>query len=182
MSASSLDRTHRARKRFGQNFLVDQGIIQQIVNSINPQPDDALVEIGPGQGAITAPLLAAAKKLSVVEIDRDLIAILTEKFHHQGLTIHEGDALNFDFPALAEKLGKPSLRVVGNLPYNISTPLLFHLLGQKTAIQDMHFMLQKRGGRPASRRTRSKKLWPAEHHDPVPLPGNAAVYCAAPRL
>lgn len=133
--------SHRARKRFGQNFLHDPGVIQRIVQSIGPQPDQRVVEIGPGQGAITLPLLQACRRLDVVELDRDLVEPLAEKAAGLGtLVIHQADALRFDFSTLAQS-GK--LRVVGNLPYNISTPLLFHLLAQSSYIQDMHFMLQK---------------------------------------
>jgi 16S rRNA (adenine1518-N6/adenine1519-N6)-dimethyltransferase len=132
---------HRARKRFGQNFLHDPGVIQRIVHSISPQPGQRVVEIGPGQGAITLPLLQACGRLDVVELDRDLVQPLAQKASGLGtLVIHQADALRFDFSALAQG-GK--LRVVGNLPYNISTPLLFHLLAQSGYIQDMHFMLQK---------------------------------------
>lgn len=133
---------HQARKRFGQNFLVDDQIIQSIVRAVNPKAGDSLVEIGPGQGAITGLLLAACPNLQVVELDRDLIPILQRKFaQHPGLKIHEADALAFDFSQLVPAGG--SLRVVGNLPYNISTPLLFHLLSYEGLIRDMHFMLQK---------------------------------------
>ncbi|OEY65715.1 16S rRNA (adenine(1518)-N(6)/adenine(1519)-N(6))-dimethyltransferase RsmA [Marinobacter sp. X15-166B] len=133
---------HQARKRFGQNFLHDPGVIERIVRSINPQPDDAMVEIGPGLGALTEELLAATPNLSVVELDRDLIPVLRTKFfNYPGLTIHEADALQFDFRQLVTD-GRP-LRIVGNLPYNISTPLIFHLLSQAGVVQDMHFMLQK---------------------------------------
>jgi 16S rRNA (adenine1518-N6/adenine1519-N6)-dimethyltransferase len=132
---------HRPRKRFGQNFLHDPGIIGKIVAAINPRPDESLVEIGPGQGAITLPLLEAAGKLTVVELDRDLILPLQTRCREAGeLTVHNADALRLDFCSLAD--GTP-LRVVGNLPYNISTPLLFHLLDQHHCIRDMHFMLQK---------------------------------------
>jgi len=133
--------THRARKRFGQNFLHDATIIRRIVQSVNPQPGQALVEIGPGQGAITLPLLQACGHLEVIELDRDLIEPLARKTAAAGtLIIHQADALKFDFRALAQDR---KLRLVGNLPYNISTPLLFHLLSQSDYIQDMHFMLQK---------------------------------------
>ncbi|MGH1471009.1 MAG: 16S rRNA (adenine(1518)-N(6)/adenine(1519)-N(6))-dimethyltransferase RsmA [Cellvibrionaceae bacterium] len=135
---------HTPRKRFGQNFLTDSGIIEKIVGSIAPKPTDNLVEIGPGQGAITIPLLALCSQLNVVELDRDLVArlnILKEK--KPGLTIHQGDALSFDFSLLASAEEKKSLRVLGNLPYNISTPLIFHLLTFSALIKDMHFMLQK---------------------------------------
>ena len=132
---------HRPRKRFGQHFLHDPGIIARIVATIHPAPGDTLVEIGPGQGAITLPLLAAAGRLAVVELDRDLITPLRDRCHGAGeLTVYHRDALRFDFCALADD---GSLRVVGNLPYNISTPLLFHLLDQQRCIADMHFMLQK---------------------------------------
>lgn len=133
--------THRARKRFGQNFLHDAAIVQRIVQAISPQPGQALVEIGPGQGAITLPLLQACGQLDVVELDRDLVAPLARKAAPAGtLIIHQADALKFDFRTLAQDR---KLRLVGNLPYNISTPLLFHLLAQSDYIQDMHFMLQK---------------------------------------
>lgn len=133
---------HRPRKRFGQNFLHDQGTIRHIIAAIDPQPGDNLLEIGPGRGAITRHLLQAAGRLQVVELDRDLLEPLTQLAAGLGeLTIHNADALKFDFAALAS-LGHP-LRVVGNLPYNISTPLLFHLLDQSSRIQDMHFMLQR---------------------------------------
>jgi len=132
---------HRARKRFGQNFLHDPGVIQRIIQVIGPQPGEKLVEIGPGQGAITLPLLKACHQLHVVELDRDLIAPLAQQAAGVGeLLIHQNDALRFDFSSLADG---QKLRIVGNLPYNISTPLLFHLLSQSGSIQDMHFMLQK---------------------------------------
>lgn len=132
---------HRARKRFGQNFLSDPNIIRKIVEAIRPQSDDRVVEIGPGLGALTEPLLERLAHLHVVEIDRDLIARLHERWPAERVTVHEGDALKFDFGALAD-CGK-ALRVVGNLPYNISTPLLFHLAGFAGAVRDMTFMLQK---------------------------------------
>ncbi|MFM2287170.1 MAG: hypothetical protein RL684_313 [Pseudomonadota bacterium] len=133
----------RARRRFGQNFLHDPLVISRIVAAIRPQAGDALVEIGPGMGALTRPLLAAAGRLEVVEIDRDLAASLRSEFAGDArFALHEADALEFDFAAHSASLGLP-LRVVGNLPYNISTPLLFHLLGSAHAIHDMHFMLQK---------------------------------------
>lgn len=133
--------SHRARKRFGQNFLHDPGVIRRIIQAVSPQPGQRLVEIGPGQGAITLPLLRACGQLDVVELDRDLIEPLAHKAAGLGkLVIHQADALQFDFSALA---GQEKLRVVGNLPYNISTPLLFHLLTQSDYIEDMHFMLQK---------------------------------------
>ena len=129
---------HVARKRFGQNFLVSPGVVAKIVDAIHPLADDTLVEIGPGLGALTEPLLARLDHLHVVEIDRDLIARLRERFPRERLTIHEGDALAFDFASLAH-----DLRVVGNLPYNISTPLLFHLAACAGGVRDMHFMLQR---------------------------------------
>ncbi|MCG8668879.1 MAG: 16S rRNA (adenine(1518)-N(6)/adenine(1519)-N(6))-dimethyltransferase RsmA [Pseudomonadales bacterium] len=134
---------HKARKRFGQNFLHDPNIIANIVSAINPKSEDLLVEIGPGLGAITSELIEPLAQLHVVELDRDLIPFLIAKFEHTGkLNIHQADALSFDFSELTGDSGK-KLRVVGNLPYNISTPLIFHLLEQSQHIQDMHFMLQK---------------------------------------
>jgi 16S rRNA (adenine1518-N6/adenine1519-N6)-dimethyltransferase len=130
---------HIARKRFGQNFLIDQQVIADIVNAVAPRRDDCVVEIGPGLGALTDPLLKRLDLLHVVEIDRDIIARLKQRYSPAKLIIHEGDALAFDFGALAE--GK--LHIVGNLPYNISTPLLFHLAGFAERVYDMHFMLQK---------------------------------------
>ena len=132
---------HRARKRFGQNFLHDPGVIQRIVDQIYPQPDQHLVEIGPGQGALTKQLLDIVGKMEVIELDRDLIPILQQRFG-SALIIHQADALQFDFCSL-QKEPDEKLRVVGNLPYNISTPLLFHLMEQSHCIRDMHFMLQK---------------------------------------
>jgi 16S rRNA (adenine1518-N6/adenine1519-N6)-dimethyltransferase len=133
---------HVARRRFGQNFLSDPNTIARIVSAIRPQADEIMVEIGPGLGALTAPLIGGLGHLHVVEIDRDLIARLHERFDAAQLTVHEGDALKFDFAALAGALGA-NLRVVGNLPYNISTPLLFHLAGVADHLRDMIFMLQK---------------------------------------
>ncbi|MGB5339843.1 MAG: 16S rRNA (adenine(1518)-N(6)/adenine(1519)-N(6))-dimethyltransferase RsmA [Gammaproteobacteria bacterium] len=133
--------SHRPRKRFGQNFLHDPAIIGKIITVLQPRPNDHLVEIGPGKGAITLPLLEAAGRLEVIELDRDLVAPLVERCRESGtLTVHNADALTFDFCRLA---GSRHLRIVGNLPYNISTPLLFHLLVQHRCIVDMHFMLQK---------------------------------------
>ena len=123
---------HRARKRFGQNFLHDPGVIMRIVQAINPKAGESLVEIGPGQGALTWPLLEELGQLHAVELDRNLIAMLSEQASQYGeLVLHNADALKFDFSALSS--GKP-LRIVGNLPYNISTPLLFHLLSQAECI------------------------------------------------
>lgn len=133
---------HRARKRFGQNFLRDTGVISRIVRSIRPKAGDHLVEIGPGQGAITELLLEAVGQLDAIELDRDLVpGLRAQFFNYPDFTIHQADALKFDFAAL--KGDGPQLRVVGNLPYNISTPLIFHLLSYEGVIRDMHFMLQK---------------------------------------
>jgi 16S rRNA (adenine1518-N6/adenine1519-N6)-dimethyltransferase len=133
--------THKARKRFGQNFLQDPVVIQRIVQAIDPKPGQRLVEIGPGQGAITLPLLRVCQRLEVIELDRDLIEPLARQAATTGqLIIRQQDALRFDFSTLSDG-GK--IRAVGNLPYNISTPLLFHLLDQSDIIEDMHFMLQK---------------------------------------
>jgi 16S rRNA (adenine1518-N6/adenine1519-N6)-dimethyltransferase len=133
----------RARKRFGQHFLHDPEVIGRIIACIGARPGEALLEIGPGLGALTAGLLAAAGALDVVEIDRDLAAALHQQYAHQpALRIHTADALDFDYGALALERGQP-LRVVGNLPYNISTPLLFRLLAYSEHLRDMHFMLQK---------------------------------------
>ena len=133
---------HRARKRFGQNFLHDAGIIHRILRAIYARPDQHLLEIGPGQGAITEGLLGSGARLDVIELDQDLIPLLKMRFGlDPKFTLHQGDALKFDFASLVE--GGEKLRVVGNLPYNISTPLIFHLLDHAAVIEDMHFMLQK---------------------------------------
>ena len=132
---------HVARKRFGQNFLVDTQVIGSILAAIAPRRDDLIVEIGPGLGALTAPLIERLDRLHAVEIDRDIVARLRRRFPAEQLVLHEGDALSFDFGALA--VGDQVLRVVGNLPYNISTPLLFHLAQFADQVYDMHFMLQK---------------------------------------
>ena len=133
--------SHRPRKRFGQNFLHDPVVINKIISAIHPLPTDVLVEIGPGQGAITYPLLRATGRLTVIELDRDLVEPLKQNAAGPGeLIVHNADALSFDFCGLGES---EQLRVIGNLPYNISTPLLFHLLDQHHCIRDMHFMLQK---------------------------------------
>lgn len=129
--------SHQAKKRFGQNFLVDEQIIADIVRAIRPEPDDNMVEIGPGLGALTRPLLKQLNKLHVVEIDRDIISRLKTDYPQDKIVIHEGDALQFDFATLAAPL-----RIVGNLPYNISSPLLFHFADCAARITDMHFMLQ----------------------------------------
>ncbi|MDD5581570.1 MAG: 16S rRNA (adenine(1518)-N(6)/adenine(1519)-N(6))-dimethyltransferase RsmA [Methylobacter sp.] len=133
---------HNPRKRFGQNFLQDQTVIYDIISSIQTKPGEHWVEIGPGLGALTAPLLSEGVRLDVIELDRDLVALLKEQFKQKNqLQIHSADALKFDFSALAEENEK--LRIIGNLPYNISTPLMFHLLDNAYCIEDMHFMLQK---------------------------------------
>jgi 16S rRNA (adenine1518-N6/adenine1519-N6)-dimethyltransferase len=129
---------HTPRKRFGQNFLIDDGIIHAIVNAIHPQAGETVVEIGPGLGALTRPLLERLPHLHAVELDRDIVARLRKAWPAARLTIHEGDALKFDFGVLGQ-----DLRIVGNLPYNISTPLLFHLMEFAAQIRDMTFMLQK---------------------------------------
>ena len=133
---------HKARKRFGQNFLRDAQLIDRIVRAINPAETDALIEIGPGQGALTKPLIQSCPKLQVIEIDRDLIPILLAQFaSYRDFKIHQQDVLKFDFGELISD--GQSLRIVGNLPYNISTPLIFHLLNYSKSMTDMHFMLQK---------------------------------------
>ena len=152
---------HIAKKRFGQNFLTDQGVISSLVDAISPQPDDLMVEIGPGLGALTKPLLQNLNLLHVVEVDRDIIAWMQEEYAKNNIVIHNADALKFDFgsllpsPLVGEGLGqceiaqrgeiaeRGKIRVTGNLPYNISTPILFHLLDNVAHIIDMHFMLQK---------------------------------------
>ncbi|VVE53101.1 16S rRNA (adenine(1518)-N(6)/adenine(1519)-N(6))-dimethyltransferase [Pandoraea iniqua] len=134
---------HVARKRFGQNFLVDMGVIDDIVGVISPRTDDLMVEIGPGLGALTTPLAEWLAHLHVVELDRDLVARLTRKFGDR-VTVHAGDALDFDFGSLVpeDRSDESPLRIVGNLPYNISSPLLFHLMRFATQVRDQHFMLQ----------------------------------------
>ncbi|HLR16321.1 MAG TPA: 16S rRNA (adenine(1518)-N(6)/adenine(1519)-N(6))-dimethyltransferase RsmA [Alcanivoracaceae bacterium] len=133
---------HKARKRFGQHFLTDHNIIHKLVRHIMPRADDLMVEIGPGQGALTRPLLDEVDHLHAVELDRDLIALLERQINPQRLTVHAADALRFDFQQLVPQRER-ALRVVGNLPYNISTPLMFHLIEQLDVVKDMHFMLQK---------------------------------------
>ncbi|WP_255992161.1 16S rRNA (adenine(1518)-N(6)/adenine(1519)-N(6))-dimethyltransferase RsmA [Chitinolyticbacter albus] len=136
--------SHIPRKRFGQNFLQDQGVIADIVNAVSPHPGEAVVEIGPGLAALTAPLITRAGRLHAVEIDRDIVAHLQQRFSPDELVIHNVDAMKFDFGALADGIAPGGkLRLVGNLPYNISTPLLFHLASFADRIADMHFMLQK---------------------------------------
>jgi len=182
---------HVARKRFGQNFLVSQEVIARIISAIAPQPGETVIEIGPGLGALTQPLLEHVEHLHVVEIDRDLIARLRERFTPSRLTIHEGDALKFDYGSLATCESR--LRIVGNLPYNISTPLLFHLAEYADRVGDMHFMLQKEvvdrmvsapGGREYGRlsvmlqsRFAMERLFlvPPDAFDPVPKVASAIV-------
>jgi 16S rRNA (adenine1518-N6/adenine1519-N6)-dimethyltransferase len=154
---------HIAKKRFGQNFLTDQSVIASLIDAISPQADDLMVEIGPGLGALTKPLLQKLNLLHVVEVDRDIIAWMQKEYANKAIEIHNADALKFDFaslllpsPLVGEGLGErgemadrgnsanqSKIRVTGNLPYNISTPILFHLLDNVNAITDMHFMLQK---------------------------------------
>jgi 16S rRNA (adenine1518-N6/adenine1519-N6)-dimethyltransferase len=126
-------RPHRVRRRFGQHFLHDPRVLARIVEAIGPSPQDFIVEIGPGEGALTRPLVSKAGKIEVIELDRDLAAALTD----ESIRVHEADALEFDFSAFPA-----GMRVVGNLPYNISTPLLFHLARYAERVRDMHFMLQ----------------------------------------
>jgi 16S rRNA (adenine1518-N6/adenine1519-N6)-dimethyltransferase len=133
---------HIPRKRFGQNFLTDQAVLHDIIRAIDPRPDDIMVEIGPGLGAMTRLLLDSLNQLHVVELDRDLVARLQKTFDPDKLIIHAGDALQFDFASIAASPGE-KLRVVGNLPYNISSPLLFHLTEVAPRVRDQHFMLQK---------------------------------------
>ncbi|NBW68594.1 MAG: 16S rRNA (adenine(1518)-N(6)/adenine(1519)-N(6))-dimethyltransferase RsmA [Betaproteobacteria bacterium] len=131
---------HQARKRFGQHFLTDTFVIEQIVSAIAPSAGEQMVEIGPGLAALTQPLVERLGQLTVIELDRDLVLRLQT---HPQLHVIASDVLRVDFTELAKTLETPSLRVVGNLPYNISTPILFHLLTHVNAIQDQHFMLQK---------------------------------------
>jgi len=129
--------SHRPRKRFSQNFLIDEGVINAIVSAVAPRAGDTMIEIGPGLAALTRPLAQVVRPLHVVEIDRDIVARLRSTFPPESLVIHEGDALELDFAALG-----PELRVVGNLPYHISTPILFHLAEAARALRDVHVMLQ----------------------------------------
>lgn len=134
---------HKHKKRFGQNFLNNERIIQQIIAAIAPKPDQHLVEIGPGEAALTLPLLEQVAHLDIIEIDNDLIGPLTQKLgHYPAFHLHHADALSFDY-GLLKAPSSPTLRIVGNLPYNISSPLLFHLMNYAESIEDMHFMLQK---------------------------------------
>ncbi|RBA23260.1 16S rRNA (adenine(1518)-N(6)/adenine(1519)-N(6))-dimethyltransferase RsmA [Herminiimonas fonticola] len=133
---------HIPRKRFGQNFLTDDGVLHNIILAIDPQPQDTMVEIGPGLAAMTRLLLQGVDQMHVVELDRDLVERLKKTFDPKKLIIHSADALQFDFSSIAVPAGS-KLRVVGNLPYNISSPLLFHLAEMAPHVQDQHFMLQK---------------------------------------
>ncbi|HEY1043098.1 MAG TPA: 16S rRNA (adenine(1518)-N(6)/adenine(1519)-N(6))-dimethyltransferase RsmA [Telluria sp.] len=133
---------HIARKRFGQNFLKDDHVLTSIIDSIGPREGDTMVEIGPGLAAMTNLLLKQLPHMHVVELDRDLVARLEKQYPREKLTVHSGDALKFDFGSIPVPEGK-KLRVVGNLPYNISSPLLFHLADYADVIEDQHFMLQK---------------------------------------
>lgn len=144
MTDTSILQRPPRRKRFGQHFLHDPSVLERIVRAVDPQPGERIVEIGPGGGALTQLLLeSGCEELDAVEIDRDLANLLPIRFaSYKGFTLHQGDALEFDFGALARSRGG-TLRVVGNLPYNISTPLLFHLLQSSASIQDMHVMLQR---------------------------------------
>ena len=137
-SSGGAARAHVPRKRFGQHFLHDPGVLRRIVDTIAPAPDDVVIEIGPGEGALTRVLLARLPRLTTIEIDRDLAARLAEEFPAERLTIHCADALEFDFSTLA-----PGARLIGNLPYNISTPLLFRVAEHAARFRDMHFMLQR---------------------------------------
>ena len=145
MSTSRQHQGHFARKRFGQNFLVDVGVIDSIVRAIGPEAGQRMVEIGPGLGALTEPLIeriaVPGSPMHAVELDRDLIVRLQKRFGER-LALHAGDALAFDFASLVETREKPTLRIVGNLPYNISSPLLFHLIDFAPLVVDQHFMLQ----------------------------------------
>ena len=131
---------HAPRKRFGQHFLTDGSVLQRIAEAVSPRPGERLVEIGPGLGALTAVLLQRTERLEAVEIDRDLVARLRQRWPEPALVVHEADALAFDFTALA---GDGRIRLIGNLPYNISSPLLIGLLEHRACIVDAHFMLQK---------------------------------------
>ena len=183
----------KARKRFGQNFLHDQGVIDDIVSAIDPQKGQHIVEIGPGRAAITLPLLKAGDQLDVIELDRDLVPLLREKLaDYPHLTIHQADALQFDYRQLVNN--NEQLRIIGNLPYNITTPLLFHLLAQSAVIEDMCFMLQREVVERICAQAGSKRygrlsimvqyqceasllfIVPAEAFDPVPKVESAIIY------
>lgn len=193
MQHSSKDRYPQARKRFGQNFLHDDSVIDAIISAINVNREQHIVEIGPGRGALTAPLIASGALLDVVELDRDLIPILTAQFsQNPQFHIHQADALKFDYRALSRAYEK--LRVIGNLPYNITTPLLFHLLSQSDVIEDMCFMLQREVvericAEPGSKRYGRLSIMiqyqcdaellflvPPEAFDPIPKVESAIIY------
>lgn len=141
MTTSRLNPAHRAKKHLGQNFLHDRGVVDRIVLAIDPRPGDRLVEIGPGQGALTFPLLDRHRALTAIEFDRDLLQPLADAARSHGeLTLIAADVLGVDFSALA---GDAQIRLAGNLPYNLSSPILFHALDHAPAVRDMHFMLQK---------------------------------------
>ena len=129
---------HRPRRRFSQNFLIDRSYIDRIVRAIAPRKDDHIVEIGPGRGALTEPLLGAVAQMDVIEIDRDDALLLKQRFSGTALTIHPADVLDFDFRSIGD-----GLRIVGNLPYHISTPILFAVDAIWDSVRDCHFMLQK---------------------------------------
>ena len=183
----------KARKRFGQNFLHDQSVIDDIIAAIDPQRGEHIVEIGPGRAALTIPLAEKSDQLDVIELDRDLVPLLQIQFSaHENLTIHQADALRFDYRTLVKKQEK--LRVVGNLPYNITTPLLFHLLAQSDCIEDMCFMLQREVVERICAQPGNKQygrlsimvqyqcqaelvfLVPAEAFDPIPKVESAILY------
>jgi 16S rRNA (adenine1518-N6/adenine1519-N6)-dimethyltransferase len=183
----------KARKRFGQNFLQDQSVIDDIVAAFDPQPGQHLIEIGPGRAALTIPLLQQGDQLDVIELDRDLVPLLEARLAiYSHLTIHQADALTFNFQSLQNQQEK--LRIIGNLPYNITTPLLFHLLDQSDCIEDMFFMLQrevvericaqpgtKRYGRLSimvQYRCQAELLFivPPEAFDPIPKVESAIIY------
>ena len=135
---------HRAKKRFRQNFLVDTNVIEKIIHSINPEPEDHIIEIGPGLGALTQPLLTKLTRLDAIELDRDVIPELNRLEGSERLHIHNIDVLAFDFTAFKKShFEHGKLRIIGNLPYNISTAVLFHLISHRNSIHDLHFMLQK---------------------------------------
>ena len=135
---------HRAKKRFGQNFLVDPQVIDRIIGGVNPAPGDHLVEIGPGLGALTEPLLSLSSRVDVIELDRDVIPRLKALEGSEKLRIHSQDVLDFDFTAFSQvQFAGDRIRIIGNLPYNISTAVLFHMVEHREVIQDLHFMLQR---------------------------------------
>lgn len=193
MQHSPKERYPQARKRFGQNFLHDDSVIDGIISAINASREQHIVEIGPGRGALTAPLIASGALLDVVELDRDLIPILTAQFsQNPQFHIHQADALKFDYRTL--RRANEKLRVIGNLPYNITTPLLFHLLSQSDVIEDMCFMLQREVvericAEPGSKRYGRLSIMiqyqcdaellflvPPEAFDPIPKVESAIIY------